>query len=82
VDGKPQLLLKLASEIGGTPRLPTLCAAHVQRQTEHNLGNLVFLNQRRKVLEIGAFALALERLESLCGETERIADGKPDASGA
>src|SRR6266571_654974 len=73
-----QLFRELRHFLGLRSFLP----AHAQRVPQHNLFHLVFADGPFQPSEIGAIILALQRLQPLRRDAQRVSNGQPHAAAA
>ena len=78
-DRNAEMLVKAIRELARVLTLPTFIAAHVQRFTGKQSFNFKQIGNLLQILQIFADARALERLNALRGNSQRVTDREPDA---
>src|SRR5215831_21424606 len=82
MDRQSELLRQLLGEHSYLLRLRPFLAAHPQRQADHDFLHVVFSEDAIQIRENLLFILALECLQSLGGNAQRVGYRQPDSPGA
>src|SRR5579859_738468 len=82
VDWKLKTLAQLFRELRYFLGLRSFLPAHAQRVPQHNLFHLVFADGPLQPPKVGAIVLALQRLQPLRRDAQRVGNGQPHAAAA
>jgi predicted PurR-regulated permease PerM len=73
------LLLQVVRKCPHFFRLRALVAAHAQRHSDHDLANVVFLQDVNQAGKVGLFVLAFQGRKALSGDPKLVSDRHADA---
>src|ERR1044071_1115940 len=82
VNGKLKTLAQLLGELRHFPGLRSFLPAHAQRVPQHNLFHLVFADGPLQPSKVGAVVLALQRLQALRRDAQRVRQAQPHGAAA
>src|SRR5581483_5450880 len=82
MDRKLEPLAQLSRKFSYFLRQRTFLSAHAQRIAQHDLAHLILADGALQPAKISAFVLALQRLQPLGSDAERVGDSKAHAASA